>query len=447
MRMRYIYFFMKFTLPYALHVFFKRIKTLNPPKERLGRTFFVANHPSSFMDPLIPAAMNNPVVHFMARADIYEGLLKHVYHNTHILPIYRQQDGGDGQKKNEEVFQWVAQEVKRKKNILVFAEGFTDDVFIRSLKPLKKGFARMAFIALEELNWEEPVYLQAFGMNYTHPQKFRSEILMSYGERILLNDFREEYEQNPKKVIADVTKLGEDLLLKEMTHLENREQSHFHENIMRLTRKGMHYENSDFSIPLEERFRYSQRLANRLNTQNDEVLTTLKDALAHYFRELEAKNINENDVFEFVEKGKISNSKMYLFNIFFAPLALLGLLHGWISYFVIKPKVERSFKRSVFWSSVKIVGSHFITGIYNVLLLVPFYIFVYPSVLSGLLYLVLITGPSFIIFHKWINNWKSINRRKKISISSLTVLADRRMQIIRNLDSFFPDNNDEFHKN
>lgn len=438
MRMRYIYFFMKFTLPYALHVFFKRIKTINPPKERLGRTFFVANHPSSFMDPLIPAAMNRPVVHFMARADIYAGLVKHVYHNTHILPVYRQQDGTDGRKKNDEVFQWVAQEVKRKKNILVFAEGFTDDVFIRSLKPIKKGFARMAFIALEELNWEESVYLQSFGMNYTHPHKFRSEILMSYGEKILLNDFREEYERNPKKVITDVTKLGQDMLLKQMTYLEHKEQSDFHENLMRLSRKGMNYENTDFSIPLEERFKYSQQLAEWLNTQNVEQFTPLSDSIAAYFEELEAKNINENDVFEFSENGKLSNFNKYLYNIILAPIALLGLVHGWISYFIIKPKVEKSFRRSVFWSSVKIVGSHFVTGLYNALLLIPFYYFVFPSVLLGMLYLVLITGPSFIVFRQWVSNWKEINRRNKISQDELLRLAAQKKSLMQQISVEIP---------
>lgn len=433
MRMRYIYFFMKFTLPYALHVFFKRIKTINPPKERLGRTFFVANHPSSFMDPLIPTAMNNPVVHFMARADIYEGLLKHVYHNTHILPVYRQQDGGDGQAKNEVVFQWVAKEVKRKKNILVFAEGFTDDVFIRSLKPIKKGFARMAFIALEELNWEEPVFLQSFGMNYTHPHKFRSEILMCYSEKILLNDFREEYEINPNKVITDVTKLGEDMLLKQMTYLEHKEQSDFHENLMRLSRKGMNYENTDFSIPLEARFKYSQQLAEWLNTQNVEQFIPLSDSIAAYFEELEAKNINENDVFEFSEHGKLSNFKKYLFNIFLAPVALLGLVHGWISYLIIKPKVEKAFKRSVFWSSVKIVGSHFVSGLYNALLLIPFYYFVYPSVLLGVLYLVLVTGPSFIVFRQWIANVKDIQRRSAISVDELLAISEHRTKLLQSI--------------
>lgn len=440
MRMRYIYFFMKFTLPYTLHVFFKRIKTINPPKERLGRTFFVANHPSSFMDPLIPAAMNNPVVHFMARADIYEGLLKHVYHNTHILPVYRQQDGGDGQAKNEVVFQWVAQEVKRRKNILVFAEGFTDDVFIRSLKPLKKGFARMAFIALEELDWKEPVYLQSFGMNYTHPKMFRSEILMTFGEKVLLNDFREEYECNPNKVITDVTKLGEDMLLSQITYLEDKSQSEFHENIMRLTRKGMNHENTDFSIPLENRFAYSQNLANWLNEQNAEKLLPLSNQVNSYFSDLNHLKINENDVFEFTRTGKLSNTKKYLFNIALAPLAFLGLIHGWISYFIIKPKVEKSFKRDVFWSSVKIVGSHFISGIYNLLLLIPFYFFVYPSVLLGLLYLVLITGPSFIVFHQWITNMKKIKRRSKISGADLKVFADQRSSLLSRIQEIIPVN-------
>jgi len=433
MKMRYIYFFLKITLPYSLHVFFKRIKLINAPKDRLGRTFFVANHPSSFMDPMIPATMSMPIVHFMARADIYDGLLKHVYHNTHILPVYRQQDGTDGQAKNELVFQWVAQEVKRRKNILVYAEGFTDDVFIRSLKPIKKGFARMAFIALEEMNWAEPIYLQAFGMNYTNPQKFRSEILLSYGEKILLNDFREAYLENPNKVITDVTMLGEDMLLKQMTYLKHQEQSDFHENIMRLTRKGMNFENTDFSIPLENRFKYSQKLANSLNDTDDNHYLALSAELESYFNELESKKINENDVFEFTQKGKLSNINKYLFNILLAPLALLGLLHGWISYFIIKPKVEKSFKRSVFWSSVKIISSHFIAGLYNALLLIPFYLFVYPSVLLGVIYLVLVTGPSFIVFHRWIKNTKDIKRRNRISIDDLKKNTQHRAVLLKRI--------------
>jgi hypothetical protein len=212
--------------------------------------------------------------------------------------------------------------------------------------------------------------------------------------------------------------------------LENREQSDFHENIMRLTRKGMHYENSDFSIPLEDRFKYSQCLANWLNTQNDDAQAPLSDAISDYFQELEDKNINENDVFEFSENGKISNTKMYLFNIVTAPLALLGLLHGWISYFIIKPKVQKSFKRSVFWSSVKIVGSHFMSGIYNALLLIPFYYFVFPSVLLGILYLVVVTGPSFIVLRECVTNVQEMKRRSSIDAAELKRLAQSRAVLL-----------------
>jgi hypothetical protein len=121
-----------------------------------------------------------------------------------------------------------------------------------------------------------------------------------------------------------------------------------------------------------------------------------------------------------------------------APIALLGLLHGWISYFVIKPKIEKAFKRHVFWSSVKLVASHFISGIYNLLLLIPFYFFVFPSVLAGLLYLVLVVGPSFVVFHKWMKNTRELKRKSKINPVDLKTLSEKRKDLVCDLQNILP---------
>lgn len=439
MKMRYIFGFMKYTLPYSLHVFFKKIKIINAPKESLGRTFFAINHPSSFMDPLLPGALCKPIIHYMARADVHKGIMKHVYHNAHIIPIFRMQDGLDNQEKNEEIFKIVAKEVKAGKSIFVYAEGFTDDVFIRHLKPLKKGIARMAFFTLEQLNWEEKVYLQALGTNYTNPGVFRSELVLQYGEKICLNDFKDLYKVNPNKAILEVMAIVKQQMIAQITFVEKIENCELHENIMRLTRKGMNPENSDFSIPLEQRFQYSQRLATWLNEQDAQTVETLRQPIQEYFQQLQATIAKEEDIYEFSQTGKLNTSKYWIYNILLAPLALLGLLHGWISWFILKPKIEKAFKRQVFWSSVKIVASHFVTGLYNLLLLIPFYFFVYPSVLGGLLYLILVTGPSFIVFHKWIENTRELKRKAKIDLVELKALAESRKNVLGLICGILPE--------
>ena len=438
MKMRYLFGFMKFTLPYSLHVFFKKIKIINAPKESLGRTFFAINHPSSFMDPLLPGAMSKPIIHYMARADVYKGFMKHVYHNAHIMPIYRQQDGIGNQEKNEEIFKVVAKEVQAGKGIFVYAEGFTDDVFIRHLKPLKKGIARMAFFTLESMDWKEDVYLQAIGGNYTNPGVFRSEVLLKYGEKFRLNDFKDLYLENPNKAIIEVMDLVEQQMKMQITFVEDLERCDFHEQIMCLTRKGMNHENTDFSLPLEQRFNYSQKLALWVNNQTSDSISTLQTDLSDYFKALELENIKENDVFEFEKSGKLRLWPELMYNLFLAPVAMLGLIHGWISYFIIKPKIEKAFKRKVFWSSVKLVTSHFVSGLYNLLLLIPLYLFIFPSLLAGLLYLLLAAGTSFIVFHKWMGNLKTIKRKRGISLDRLQAFSAKRKLLVSQLSQALP---------
>ena len=70
------------------------------------------------------------------------------------------------------------------------------------------------------------------------------------------------------------------------------------------------------------------------------------------------------------------------------------------------------------------------SGIYNALLLIPFYYFVFPSVLLGILYLVVVTGPSFIVFREWVTNVQEIKRRSRIDGVDLKVFADKRSSML-----------------
>ncbi len=443
MKMRYLYLFLKYSIPYSLRVVYKRISILNEPKEALGRTFFAVNHPNAFMDPLIPGAMAKPIVHFMTRGDIYKGVVKHLFYHAHMLPIYRQHDGPDYNEKNAQVFKWVSKEVALGKNILVYSEGFSDDEFVRRIKPMKKGIVRMAFDALEAMEWSEKVYVQALGMNYTHTWAMRSELLMKYGNKICVNDYREAYEANPNRVIIQLSEIVEQEMQAQITHVENIDLCSFHENIMKLTRRGMNHECADFTIPLEKRFKYSQSLAQWLNAQNEKNVQHLQAELKNYFTDLAMHQIHENDVEELSKTGKLNNVKLWVYNVLMAPIALYSFIFSWISWFIIKPKIEKGFKRPVFWLSVKVVASHFVNALYALLLLLAFYFFVYPSFFIGTLLILLTAGPSFIVFYRWHKQWALLKRRKRIDLQILDSMVERRAKLLLVLDEVLPE---EFRK-
>jgi 1-acyl-sn-glycerol-3-phosphate acyltransferase len=70
-----------------------------------GRTIFVSNHPGSFMDPLIIAALRRPIVFFMTRSDVFNRFTKPIFWLSHMLPIYRQRDNVNTKEKNAVIFQ------------------------------------------------------------------------------------------------------------------------------------------------------------------------------------------------------------------------------------------------------------------------------------------------------------------------------------------------------
>jgi hypothetical protein len=189
------------------------------------------------MDPLVIASLNKAIVYFMTRSDVFTSFTKPIYWMAHMLPIYRQRDGVNTKEKNSEVFQKCTEALLKKRSLLIFGEGFTDDVFIRRLKPIKKGAARIGFTALESCDWEQDIYIAAIGCNYSDPGKYGSDLLISNSERIHLNPYQEQYLENPMKVIIEITGKIERLLKNQLTHLNEIERAGLHEQIMTILKR------------------------------------------------------------------------------------------------------------------------------------------------------------------------------------------------------------------
>ncbi len=353
--MRPIYFLLKIALAYAFALFFRRKAVINSPKRLFGRTIFVSNHANSFMDPIIIASSSWPIVHFMTRSDVFKWWLKPILWSAHMLPIYRQHDGGNTQSKNDKVFNKVNKALKLGRNILIFSEGFTDDKPIYGLKPIKKGAIRMGFIALEECKWEKEIYIQALGVNYANRNAVGSEVLIEYQDKICLNDYKEAYAENANKAITDLTRKIELLMQASVLYLEDVSNTDFMRNIMSLKGNAYHPTQTDSSIPLVQRYQNAKVIAKQINENtNKEAFQEFKKEVQNYSSLLKRMKLSDEYV-ALAAENKLTRQKEFLQLLLLLPFALIGWLTCFIPYFAAKNFAEKIMKRDVFWGSVKLM--------------------------------------------------------------------------------------------
>ena len=438
--MRILYFLLKVTLNYSLRIFYRRIKIVNSPKTFFGRTIYVSNHAASFMDPLAVAALRMPIVFFMTRSDIFNKVTQPFLWACQMLPIYREHDGEDTRSKNEAVFKKCARILSHGRNLLVFGEGFTDDTFIRRLKPVKKGAVKIGFQTLENINWKKKIYIAAVGCNYSQPNSLRSDLLISTSEKICLNDFKAEYEQNPNKVITQLTRQIELMMRDQITHIEEKDNANFHEDIMKITRKGMNEFNYDPQLTLVNRWIYSKSLATWMNEQNIEgnlELTNLKENLKNYFGLLKRFRIEERYLHWKISNPGASRMKELLLLIILFPFALIGAFHCALPYILTKRFVEKSFKRRVFWGSVKLILGKILIALVNIPLIFVFYYFIYPSWWLAIAYFFSI-GLTGLAAYMWVRYLKQFKIKGVLNKTDLSKFIAKRNALEEKINELIP---------
>lgn len=438
--MRFLYLLLYFTLPYSLRLYYPKQRVVNKPRKHFGRTIYVSNHAASFMDPLIVGSMLRPIVFFMTRSDVFTKALKPILWMAHMLPIYRQHDGEDTKAKNDETFKKCTQILKGNRNLLIFGEGFTDDVFIRRLKPVKKGAARIGFGSLEAMNWEKEVFIAAIGINYSDPNYLGGSVLVSNGEPICLNDYKADYLENPSRAVNEVTKRIELDLQAQITHVEDADWVFFHEHVSRLQRNGMHPEDPIRNISLLQKWKNSKALAAWMNAQNlneNQELVTLKNELDAFFKKTKKQKIKDSYLRKIEEKK--SNLLPWISLILLFPLMLLGAIHCYLPYKLIKNFTEKSFKRAVFWSSVKMMLGAVAIGLFNIPLVLLLNHFVFIPLFFDLKtinlfipWIYYFTIPIFgVIAYRWFQTAQDLTAMARLRKSSnlASLLAERRALI------------------
>jgi hypothetical protein len=266
----------------------------------------------------------------------------------------------------------------------------------------------------------------------------RSEVLISNSDPICLNDYRAEYEANSYQVVSELTAKLYELMKAQITHIEREDWSEFHEQIMIISGKGMNYLTYDKSLSLEQRWKYSQKLANWLNTFSETIpveIESLNSQLSTYFERLKKSEILDCDL-----KAKKENSYNSFLNLLviiaLLPFATLGALHCYLPYHFVKNFVEKKFKRDVFWGSTKMIMGMFIFSLFNIPIVAILTNYLNQPFWIGLIYFVSISmfWLSFVNIKLKINQFVRMSKIKRLNTDELVKirqeLEERIQQIV-----------------
>ena len=429
MRLLYLLFYV--VLNYTLRLYFRKVKVKNKP-DFYSSTIYVSNHPAAFMDPLILAGFNRAIVFFMTRSDVFTTFTKPIFWTAHMIPIYRKQDGVDTKAKNLEIFKKGSDILLGKRSLLIFSEGVTDDVFVRRLKPLKKGAVRIGFTALEACDWKQDIYLATVGCNYSNPEKFQSDLYLRNSEKIKLNDFRQEFESNPNKIIQELTVRLEDMLIADMIHVNDLDACEFTEQMMMLQRRGMP-EFKECKKAIDERWSDAKSFIDDFNESPQKYLG-LKEEIEQYFDNLKHKGISDSDFYDAFNNpvSKLDFLKQFLL----LPISIFGAVHCGLFYYAIKRFVEANFARPVFWGSTKLIMMILILGLLNLSLfiLLPSYV----GNWGALTYFLFIPFAGYVAY-----NFKSFIQRiitgHKIKKMNVSELMKERVSLSNKLKEIAPE--------
>jgi 1-acyl-sn-glycerol-3-phosphate acyltransferase len=287
----------------------------------------VPNHQNAFLDALLVVCGTPRNPWFIARGDVFKKpwairLLTFL----RIKPLFRFRDGLEAMRQNDRYMNECIDVLNQGECILIFAEGNHNEPW--TTRPLQRGFAHMALQYVERTG--KNINLIPVGYHYENHHRFRSRVLVQYGEPISVAETIRGLTEQREKLMALATVTGEKM------------------------------RSLILAVPKDEDYpeRKNFLLQNRQHkTDMVEQLEADRDMMNHWKKENEGHPSNQVSVFRW-----------------FNPLFLYGRLVHLIPHTIIGWIVKHKIKDEQFIGSVKLAVGIFLIPVSYALLTLAFFL-------------------------------------------------------------------------
>ncbi len=363
-----LYYILRKGLKFALELYFVDIQssgTKHIPKD--GPVIFAANHPNSIMDTMLLGACTSRQVHYMARSGLFKNpVVAWLFDATGVIPVYRSQDGTD-MSKNQSSFERAYITLEEGNCIGIFPEGQNSNE--RRVLKIKTGAARIALGAEMRQDFSLGLKIIPVGINFQDRDQFLTSVLIRFGDPIEVKDFKEDYLEDERNTVRQLTDKIQESLESQVLHIEHDLVLEMSQMIVKMSagellRSLRKDEETGVSSAIRERFKRARgvrkklldrfrsvkrapRLAESFNMQrllsdalSYELLHTPKSfarrraKLRTYQDHLKQTHLRD----DFAVKHPVTLSsrkeaiKLTLYAILVGPVAAWGFLHNFIPY-------------------------------------------------------------------------------------------------------------------
>ena len=417
-------------IPYRL--FYSKIRIIgleNIPKDK--PIILAPNHQNALMDPLIMIFSMPRQIVFLARGDIFKGkILVKLLTFLKIMPVYRQHDGKESLKKNEEIFDRSVDYLTDNGVFCLFPEAIHNPH--RNLRPLKKGIPRIAFMAMKKSNFTLDIQIIPTGIYYEDKNRSNSYLQVKYGKPIAVKDYIEQIKENEQKAMSQLSADMSSPIKSLIIDIEENENYELVENIRALYSNTL-LKRFDKEINDENRFEMDQKLASYIKQIN------LSDSLRSDLRELTEKmKVNEWSFKTIVNELKLFSiiSRLFAFALLL-PIAIQGAVINAIPYGLSHILRTKVIKDPQFTSSINFVVGAFIFPIYFSILSLISFVFIEYYFAILVLFLTPVTAYISYFYFKKLNILKQeISYKYSSKGKVIDVLKNK---IFKQLDVMFED--------
>ncbi len=442
-----IYHFLKQLIKLSLFFFFRKIVVTG--KEQIpaqGPLILAANHPNTFMDPLLVASICSQRIGFIANAGIFlNDLVTRIFSFFHVIPIFRKKDIQPGEKPdNRMAFMKCHEYLSRKGTILIFPEGTS--YYELKLREIKTGTARIA-LSFEELNhFRGNLKIVPIALDYSDSIQFRSVVSMRVCPPLSVSDYKKAYEKDEFETVLELTEAIRKELAKNIPQTSGKEQEEFLVNVHQFytafydPQAALHL-NPKLSLELRNQ---ASKAIHFLEKHNPDLYLDTQKKVAQFFKLLKEEGIRpliiSNNI---AEKNKtIVYGSYFLKFILLFPVYILGLVFNYIP-FMLPVKIFKALKLDIEYKAPVQMNAGLLTfPLFYALILWVFRVYVSPNIWYSLLLLLIMPVTGFVCMYYY----AEAKRFSKLMHYNFFMREDKRQQIEK-LRAEILENVDEAIKN
>jgi glycerol-3-phosphate O-acyltransferase / dihydroxyacetone phosphate acyltransferase len=386
-----LYRLMRWSIGLALGFYFRRIERFHLERVPLhGPVLFTCNHPNSLTDSFVVGAAVPRKVNFVATVQLFRfAPLKWILTNCGVIPINRLKDDPKAMRSVADTFEACYRVLERGEAIGIFPEGITHDD--PQLKTVKTGAARMALELEHRHDGKLGLQIVPVGLNLSAKERYRSDVLVNFGEPIRAAVFLPGYPERKKDCITALNSRIEESIQALILHLPDLEHARVVDAVKRLYLDRLWVADrivSEAKAKAAEELHLTQRIAVAVEkiyaTQPERALAFVR-ALDRYEALLRRLKLSDESLAR--ASGKRSLARLGLgwtaLALFGAPIALYGWVHRLLPFLVVRWAVSRfanvRLHKAQTSTAAIIAGVVSFTFFYCVYLLIFHYFFGWPA--------------------------------------------------------------------